>query len=282
MPPPGTLAPVPGTIIPITHADARIADYADLKDADLRRRERSGAHGVFIAEGEPVVRRLASSRFPVRSVLVARPHLPRVADLVGSLPDGTPVFVADLDVLERVVGFSFHRGVLAAGGRVPSPGVADLARDSRVVVVCENLANPDNVGAVFRDAACLAGRGAGVVLSPGCCDPLYRKAIRVSMGHALGVPYARAADWPADLAALHRAGFRLAALTPAPDAVSLADLPERGERWALMVGTEGPGLTPAAQAAADVRVRIPMAPGADSLNVGVALAVALSRLVSPL
>jgi tRNA G18 (ribose-2'-O)-methylase SpoU len=262
--------------------DARLTDYSDLKDAALRAREAAGLHGAFIAEGETVVRHLAASRFPVRSLLVASGQLHRVEDLFPSLPADVPVYVADDDVLSRVVGFQFHRGVLACGGRVAPPPLADLLVSSRVLVICEDLVNPDNIGAVFRNTAALAGEGAAVLLSPRCIDPLYRKAVRVSMGHALRVPFARLEPWPGGLALLREAGFTVAALTPAPGAVDLATLAcDPPERLAVMVGTEGPGLTPGALAASDVRVRIPMGAGVDSLNVGMALAVALSRLVTP-
>lgn len=262
--------------------DARLTDYSDLKDAALRAREAAGLHGAFIAEGETVVRHLAASRFPVRSLLVASGQLHRVEDLFPSLPADVPVYVADDDVLSRVVGFQFHRGVLACGGRVAPPPLADLLVSSRVLVICEDLVNPDNIGAVFRNTAALAGEGAAVLLSPRCIDPLYRKAVRVSMGHALRVPFARLEPWPGGLALLREAGFTVAALTPGPGAVHLAALAaEPPRRLAILVGTEGPGLTPQALAASDVRVRIPMGAGVDSLNVGVALAVALSRLVTP-
>lgn len=263
-------------------ADPRLADYANLTDAALRDRERLGLQPAFIAEGEPVVRHLIGSRFPVRSVLVSPDRLDRVADLAGTLPHSCPLFVATPKVIRGIVGFPFHRGVLACGGRLPNPEPLALAAECRALVVCEDLCNPDNVGAVFRNLSALGGQGCGVLLSPRCCDPLYRKAIRVSMGHALRIPFATLQPWPDGIAALKGLGFQTVALGLTSSAVPLQSLdPARLTRPALIVGSEGPGLTNAALGAADLCARIPMAPGADSLNVAVALGVALAHLVTP-
>lgn len=263
-------------------ADPRLADYANLTDAVLRDRERLGLQPAFIAEGEPVVRHLIGSRFPVRSVLVSPDRLDHLADLAGSFPLSCPLFVATPEVIRGIVGFPFHRGVLACGGRLPNPEPLALAATCRALVVCEDLCNPDNVGAVFRNLSALGGQGCGVLLSPRCCDPLYRKAIRVSMGHALRIPFATLRPWPGGIAALKGLGFQTIALGLTPSAVPLQSLePARFARPALIVGSEGPGLTDAALGASDMCARIPMAPGADSLNVAVALGVALAHLVTP-
>lgn len=264
-------------------ADPRLADYANLTDAALRDRERLGLQPAFIAEGEPVVRHLIGSRFPVRSVLVSPDKLDHLAELAGSLPLSCPLFVATPEIIRGIVGFPFHRGVLACGGRLPNPEPLALASTCRVLVICEDLCNPDNVGAVFRNLSALGGRGCGVLLSPRCCDPLYRKAIRVSMGHALRIPFATLQPWPGGIAALKGLGFQTIALGLTSSAVPLQSLdPARLTRPALIVGSEGPGLTHAALGASDLCARIPMAPGADSLNVAVALGVALAHLVTPL
>lgn len=263
-------------------ADPRLADYANLTDAALRDRERLGLQPAFIAEGEPVVRHLIGSRFPVRSVLVSPDRLDRVADLAGTLPHSCPLFVATPEVIRGIVGFPFHRGVLACGGRLPNPEPLALAAECRALVVCEDLCNPDNVGAVFRNLSALGGQGCGVLLSPRCCDPLYRKAIRVSMGHALRIPFATLQPWPDGIAALKGLGFQTVALGLTSSAAPLQSLdPARFSRPAVIVGSEGPGLTDATLGAADLCARIPMAPGADSLNVAVALGVTLAHLVTP-
>ena len=176
--------------------------------------------------------------------------------------------------MAQVVGFHLNRGVLAAARRVPEPSVAEVVDGARTVAVLEGVNDHENLGSIFRNAA---GLGVdAVVFGSGCADPLYRRAVRVSMGHALLVPYARATDWPADLVTLKERGFRLLAMTPHREA---RELPEamtavRDERIAVLVGAEGPGLTTAAQRLSDVRVRIPMSRGTDSLNVATAAALA--------
>jgi tRNA G18 (ribose-2'-O)-methylase SpoU len=254
-------------------SDPRLDDYRNLTDAQLRARA-----GAFIAESELVVRRLLQSRFPTRSLLIAESARHRLDKL--PVPDSTPVYIAPDDMLRQVVGFHFHRGVLAAGERLPPPPLPDVLSSARLFVVLENTANTDNMGAVFRNTACLVGRGAAVLLSPGCCDPLYRKALRVSIGYALTVPFTHAEPWPQALSQVAQAGFTVLALTPDPHAEPVEALP-RGGRYALLLGAEGPGLSPGAFAHAARRVRIPMAEGADSLNVATAAAIALSRFAEP-
>jgi tRNA G18 (ribose-2'-O)-methylase SpoU len=240
-------------------ADPRLEDYRDL----FRRRR-----GVFVAEGRRLVRRLLTApRFRVRSVLATGAAL---ADLSGVLGDGVPVYLAGERTIRDVVGFDFHRGCLAAGepreAATPETFLAD-----RLLVVLERTTNPDNVGAVFRNA--LAFGADGVLLSPGSGDPLYRKAIRVSMGATLRVPFATVDDWPGGLGRLRTAGFTIVALTPeAP--IDVARFPQP-ERTALLLGAEGDGLSAAARAIADVEVAIRMAPGDHSLNVATACGIAL-------
>jgi tRNA G18 (ribose-2'-O)-methylase SpoU len=181
--------------------------------------------------------------------------------------------------MARVVGFHLNRGVLAAARRVPEPSVAQLVAAARTIAVLEGVNDHENLGSIFRNAA-----GLGVdalVFGSGCADPLYRRAVRVSMGHALLVPYARSANWPADLGMLKESGFRLLAMTPDGEACALAEAMEaaRDDRIAVLVGAEGPGLTPAALRRSDVRVRIPMSRGTDSLNVATAAALAFYERV---
>lgn len=254
--------------------DLRLAAYRDLPAHDARRRAT-----CFVAESRHVVRALLDSRrFAVRSVLLT-------ATAHGALAEplqrhaGVPVYVAPLPVLKRVVGFDFHRGCLALGERGTDASVADvLATGPRRLVVLEGASNPDNVGGVLRTARALGADS--VLLSPDCCDPLYRKAVRVSMGAALQLPWAHAREWEPALAALRAAGFTLIALTPhdGSDVAAVGDGIALPTRVALLAGAEGDGLRPATLGAADLRLRIPMVAGVDSLNLVTACAVALDRL----
>lgn len=251
-------------------ADPRLVDYIGLTDT-VRRVRHEPAAGFFLAEGQLVMRRAALAGCPPRSLLLA-PN--RVDDLLPELQAlDCPTYVASPEVLHAVTGFHVHRGALGSFGRLPVPAAQDLLATARRVLVLEEVNSPTNLGAIFRSAAGL-GMDA-VLLSPQCCDPLYRRAMRVSMGEVLAVPYAYLSDWPAGLGAVRAAGFRVLALTPAADAVALDDVDvSADERIAVLLGAEGPGLTSEAQAASDLRVRIPMAVGVDSLNVGAAAAVA--------
>jgi tRNA G18 (ribose-2'-O)-methylase SpoU len=253
--------------------DARLADYVGLTDAELRRRLEED-RGMFIAEGELVVRQLVASRYPVRSVLVTRARYARLRDALAPL--AAPVYVAPQAVLEAVAGFALHRGAVAAAARLPLPAPAALLRGARVVAVLEGLNDHENIGAVFRNAAALGVDA--VLLSPTCADPLYRRSVRVSMGHALRVPFTTVAPWPGALADVAAAGFEVVALTPAPDAEPVASLASGCGPVALLLGAEGHGLTPAALAMAARRVRVPMRPGVDSLNVATAAAIAFHRV----
>ncbi|HUR51833.1 MAG TPA: RNA methyltransferase [Mycobacteriales bacterium] len=246
-------------------ADPRLADYVGLTDV-VRRAKHEPEAGFFLAEGVPVMQRAAHAGYPLRSVLLAENR-----SLPEGLPDA-PVYRASYDVLEAVTGFHVHRGALAAFDRVPLPSAETLLETARRVVVLEDVNNHTNLGAVFRSAAGL-GMDA-VLLSPTCCDPLYRRAVRVSMGQVFALPYAYL-PWPDGLTALRTAGFQVLALTPSPAATRLEDVvlgPD--DRAALLLGAEGPGLSEPALTSSDLRVRIPMAHGVDSLNVASAAAVA--------
>ena len=256
--------------------DARLAPFRNVPDPDLLRDQ-----GLFIAEGRLVVRTLLTrSPLKPRSVLVTRAALESLADLVPSYPD-LPWLVVPQALMNQVVGFNIHRGCLAAGER-PASGSLDAliteAPPARLVVL-EHVTNADNVGGIFR---CAAAFGAGgVVLGPRCCDPLYRKAIRTSMGAALVVPCAVTDDWPAALDRMRSAGYRIVALTPGSEAANLDEVAGKlalQDRLAILAGSEGSGLTAQALLHADVRVRIPMVPAVDSLNVTVAIGIALHRV----
>ncbi len=257
--------------------DPRLADYRHLPDPErLRRGE------VFIAEGRLVVRTLLTqSPLAARSVLLTENACRALSDVLEPrLPD-LPVFVVSGGAMESLTGFDIHRGCLAVGERPAPVSVSSLlARPPAVrrLVVLEQIANADNLGGIFRNAAAFGADA--VVLGPGCCDPLYRKTIRVSMGAALRVPFAEAGEWPTEIETLRSAGFTVAALTPSPAALDIgrwAQALSDGSRVALLAGSEGTGLSEGALAAADVRLRIPMAPGIDSLNVATATGIALHR-----
>jgi tRNA G18 (ribose-2'-O)-methylase SpoU len=254
--------------------DPRVAEYRDIPDPERLRR-----HGVFVAEGRQVVRHLlASSRFTTRSVLASPAALEGMRDALGER-EALPVYVLPAERLTALVGFNIHRGCLAIGERPPALDVASWWRQaapSGLVVAAERVGNADNLGALFRNA--LAFGAGGILLSPGCCDPLYRKSIRVSMGAALRLPYAVDEQWPRSLLGLRDAGVRILAMTPHSPARELDDaLASAGGEspMALLVGHEGDGLTEDAMDAAGEQVRIALRPGVDSLNVSTAAAVAL-------
>lgn len=251
--------------------DARLDDYRALADRELRVRR-----NLFVVEGALLVRRLlASRRFPVRSLLVTPRALDALDDAAAALDDSVPLYVASRDLVRAIVGFDFHRGCLAVAARAPGLTASSLIDPpgARCLVGVEGLADPENVGGVFRNA--MAFGVDGVVLSPGTADPLSRKAIRASAGGALTVPFARVA-WPADVTLLRSAGYRILALTPAGDAELLEVAPV--PRMAILLGAEDHGLTTETLAAADVTVRIAMVSGVDSLNVATAAGIALHHL----
>jgi tRNA G18 (ribose-2'-O)-methylase SpoU len=259
--------------VPITDpGDRRVDDYRQLHDARARRlleRPDDDSPGFFVAEGAHALQRLLASGRRLRSVLVDPVRLEALADVLASLD--APVLVADQPTLRAVAGFPVHRGVLAAADRWPLPAAAALLAGGRRVAILEGINDHENLGGLFRNAA---GLGIdAVLLCPRCADPLYRRSVRVSMGHVLSLPWARIEPWPEALAGVREAGFTLAALTPDPGAEALSAAGLSG-RLALMVGAEGPGLSEAALALADRRVRIPMAAGTDSINVASAAAVA--------
>jgi tRNA G18 (ribose-2'-O)-methylase SpoU len=244
--------------------DRRLADYVDLADPDLRRRVEADG-GFFIAESPHVVRRLLGSDARVRSVLVTPSQYDALADVLAST--SAPVYVAPIEVLRRVVGFDLHRGAVASAERPPRRAVADVLTHATRVLVCERCNDHENLGSLFRNAAAL-GMDA-VLLDPECADPLYRRCVRVSIGHVLTVPWTRLAS----LAELHDAGFASVALTPASGAPDIAEI-TWPPRCALLVGAEGPGLSEQWLRTATMRARIPMREGADSLNVATAAAIA--------
>lgn len=257
-------------------ADPRVADYVRLRDVQLRK-SLEAAHGLFIAEGEKVIRRAVAAGYPIRSVLLARKWLEPLADVLA----GATVYLASDEVVAGITGFPVHRGALAAMERLPLPPVAEVLADARRVLVLEDLVDHGNVGAIFRCAAALGVDA--IVLSPRCADPLYRRAIKVSMGAVFAIPYARMDDWYGGLAGLRSAGFRLLALTPDRAAVPLDRAGLTG-RVALLLGTEGDGLSSRWLREADQAVCIPMHPaalarGVDSLNVVAAAAIACHELV---
>jgi tRNA G18 (ribose-2'-O)-methylase SpoU len=253
-----------------------IDDFRALNDPERRRAmERRG--DFFIVEGLFALEALVDSRYPIRSLLVAENKADAVQALVGAAGADVPTVVLPAADLVDITGFAFHRGVLATARRLPVPGAVEVAKDARRLLVTEGVNDHENLGSLFRNAAALGIEGA--LLDPTTADPLYRRSVRVSLGHVLRVPWGRFESWPVGLAELRYQGITVVALTPAPDAIDIDDLAaDPPERAALMVGAEGPGLTPAAMAAADVRVRIPIAGGVDSLNVATAAAIAFHRL----
>ncbi len=292
--------------------DVRLADYTRLTDAGLRT-HLEAEHGLFIAEGTKVITRAVAAGYPVRSMLLGRGRLGDLPALgeaasgapargglargglargglargglarggLGGQPDSTPVYVVPDEVAERLTGYQVHRGALASLGRLPLPGVREVIASARRIVVLEDLVDHGNVGAIFRCAAALGVDA--VVLSPRCADPLYRRSVKVSMGAVFAIPYARMAGWYDGLADLRSAGFRVLALTPDERATPVGSAVRAAARVALLLGTEGDGLSARWLHEADEAVRIPMNPaaraaGVDSLNVVAAAAIACHLL----
>ncbi|MFI8263477.1 MULTISPECIES: TrmH family RNA methyltransferase [unclassified Streptomyces] len=255
--------------------DPRLRDYTGLTDVELRRR-REPAEGLFIAEGEKVIRRAKDAGYEMRSMLLSAKWVDVMRDVIDELP--APVYAVTPELAERVTGYHVHRGALASMQRKPLPAADELlaaegAGAGHRIAVFEGFVDHANLGAAFRSAAALGI--SAILLSPDCADPLYRRAIKVSMGSVFSVPYARLDQWPADLEKVREAGYRILAMTPSPKATPLDQVPpERFERSAIMLGSEGHGLSTYALRAADEWVRIPMAEGIDSLNVAAASAVA--------
>lgn len=251
--------------------DPRLEDYSHQTDVALRKAQGT-EHGLYLAESALVLERALRAGHRPRSVLALRANLDEARALVG---DDVPIFTGAPDVLAQLTGYELHRGLIAAMHRPALPSVPSLLRDARRVVILENVADPTNVGAIFRS---VAGIGADAVLvTPRCSDPFYRRAIRVSMGTVLQVPWTRVGEWSEVRTQL--AGFHIAALALTPDAVPLRSFAVRApDRVALVLGAEADGLTAEALAAADTVVQIPMAHGIDSLNVAATAAVAMYAL----
>ena len=249
--------------------DPRLADYRDLRDVELRK-HLEAEHGLFLAEGEKVVRRAVESGFPARSFLMAPRWLAGLSDVLGS--SDAPCYVMSEALAEQVTGFHVHRGALASLQRVPLPPVADVLAGARTVVVLEDIVDHTNVGAIFRSAAALGVDA--VLLAPRCADPLYRRSVKVAMGAVFTVPWTRLDSWYDALPAVSAAGFTTVALTLADDATDIEQAVAGLDKVALVLGTEGHGLSPRWEQTADRRAVIPMAEGIDSLNVAAATAVA--------
>jgi len=257
-------------IVPVANPnDPRIAAYGHVADARWL-----ASQGLFVAEGRLVVERLiASGRFRLHSLLVTPTSLKA---LEHGAAIHAPIFVAEREIISRIAGFDFHRGCLALAERRPETPSPELDAATRILAL-EGVADPSNVGGLFRVAAAFGVDG--LLLDPATADPFYRKALRTSMGAVLHLPFARLTPWPDAIAAYKARGFRVLALTPRADALRLADAAaDPAGLLIVMVGTEGAGLSPAAMQTADVLVRIPTARSVDSLNVSVAAGIVLSHL----
>jgi len=255
-------------------ADRRLDDFRDLVTAD-RRPDRPGGRGLVIAEGVVVVRRLLQSPYLIRGLLGVARRYDELADDLST--QAVPYFVVEPELMAEVVGFHLNRGVLATANRAAPPSPNELISRATALAVLEGVGDHENLGSIFRSAAALGIDG--ILLGAGCADPLYRRSVRVSMGTVLQIPFAPLPGWPAGGADLLRAhGFRLAALTPRASAIPLVAAGLSQGRVAVVLGSEGPGLTDEALAAADLQVRIPMSRGIDSLNVGTAAAIAFAAL----
>jgi tRNA G18 (ribose-2'-O)-methylase SpoU len=253
--------------------DPRLADYSHLTDVALKK-ARGTEHGLYLAESALVLERALGAGHLPRSVLALGGTVDEAVTLVG---DEVPVFSGPGELLAELTGYILHRGLIASMHRPALPDPDELLENARRIVILENVADPTNVGAIFRSAGAIGADA--ILVTPRCSDPFYRRAIRVSMGTVLQVPWTRVGDWPATRELLTRHGFHVAALALTTDAVSLRDFDGAShERLALVLGAEGPGLTDAALAASDTVVQIPMKHGIDSLNVAAASAVAMWAL----
>ncbi len=249
--------------------DPRLADYRDLRDVTLRK-HLEAEHGLFLAEGEKVVRRAVAAGYPVRSFLMAPRWLEGLAPELESTD--APCYVVPEPMAEEVTGFHVHRGALASLERTPLPGLDEVLSGSRSILVLEDIVDHTNVGAIFRSGAALGFDA--VLLAPRCADPLYRRSIKVAMGTVFALPWTRLESWSDALETLAARGFTTVALTLADDAEPITEAVAGVERLALVLGSEGHGLSEHWQRAAHRRAIIPMRPGVDSLNVAAATAVA--------
>ncbi|HET6938017.1 MAG TPA: RNA methyltransferase [Nocardioides sp.] len=250
-------------------ADPRLADYRDLRDVELRK-HLEAENGLFLAEGEKVVRRAVEAGHAPRSFLMAPRWLDGLADVLATTE--APCFVVSEELAEVVTGFHVHRGALASLQRRPLPSVESVLDGARSVLVLEEIVDHTNVGAIFRSGAAFGFDA--VLLAPRCADPLYRRSIKVAMGAVFALPWTRLPDWYDALPSLSSRGFTTVALTLAADAVPVEEAVAGVDRLALVLGSEGHGLSPRWEQAADRRAIIPMAAGIDSLNVAAATAVA--------
>ena len=255
--------------------DPRVSDYTRLTDVHLRK-VREPAEGMYIAESSRVLRRALAAGHRPRSFFLAEKWLEDLADVFSDFPD-VPVYVGSAALLEDITGFHLHRGAMAAMHRPAPVPLPELLAGARRVAVLEDIVDHTNVGAIFRSAAALGVDA--VLVSPRCGDPLYRRSVRVSMGTVFQVPWARLESWPADLEVLRGQGFMVAAMELTGDAVDLDELAARNpDKLALVLGTEGAGMSAGTLAAVDLAVKIPMRAGVDSLNVAAASAVAFWEL----
>ncbi len=261
-------------VIPISDlSDPRLADYSHLTDVALKK-ARGSEHGLYLAESALVLERALGAGHQPRSVLALGGTVKEAVALVG---EDVPVFSGPGELLAELTGYILHRGLIASMNRPALPDPDELLARARRIVIVENVADPTNVGAIFRSAGAIGADA--ILVTPRCSDPFYRRAIRVSMGTVLQVPWTRVGDWSSTRELLIRHGFHVAALALTPDAVSLRDFDGAShERLALVLGAEGPGLTDDALAASDTVVQIPMMHGIDSLIVAAASAVALWAL----
>lgn len=258
--------------------DARVDVFRNLKDPELRDRQ-----GLFIGESALVLRRLLRHPARLHSILIGAHRYPALRPELEALPADVPLYVADKQLLSRIAGFHLHRGVLAAGRRPTAeqsalePALGHLrARPELCLLLAEGVMDPDNIGALFRNAAAFGVDG--ILLDPSSADPLYRKAIRVSMGHCLSLPFARSLDWQADLETLRDSwGLALYGAEPIEGASPIWQLP-RGARLALLVGSEAHGLSATSLSACQRLFQIPMTGAVPSLNVAVASALMLYEL----
>jgi tRNA G18 (ribose-2'-O)-methylase SpoU len=256
-------------------ADPRVSDYTQLTDVHLRKL-REPVEGMYIAESSRVLRRALAAGHQPRSFFLAEKWLADLQDVLAAYPD-VPAFIGSAALLEEITGFHLHRGAMAAMQRPAPVPLHELLAGARRVAVLEDIVDHTNVGAIFRSAAALDIDA--VLISPRCGDPLYRRSVRVSMGTVFQVPWARLESWPQDLSVLKQNGFTVAALELTDDAVDVDHLAARNpDRLALVLGTEGAGMSAETLAAVDLAVRIPMRSGVDSLNVAAASAVAFWEL----
>lgn len=258
-------------------SDSRLDDIRNLNRSDSRP-DLPGGKGLVIAEGTLIVPRLVRSRFPLRAIFGTAQKLAALADVLSGdeaeIAATVPWYQLDREVLAEVVGFDMHRGLLATANRAPALAVADVIAGASTLAILEGVGDHENIGALFRNAA---GMGVdGVLFGAACADPLYRRSVRVSMGHVLQVPFATLPGtitiWQRSLVQLKNNGFQVVSMTPSAT-VDLWDAVD-AEKVAIMVGAEGPGLTEHAMAATDIRARIPMSAGTDSLNVATSAAIA--------